>query len=250
MAPYCLPIQVCISSLASDTLPEETQPHTSKCHTTALPRLSRLVFASGPSQGCFLCLDCPSAFLPPGKLLLLFKNLQWLAFPWCILLHGLGQHPYLPLGPILFRSDYITLNHKISLHFYVHRLWIMSFFEGKFSSVAQSCPTLCNPMNCSTPGLPVHHQLPEFTQTHVHQVSDATQPSHPLSSPSSPAPNPSQHEGLFQWVNVSRLCLISAYFPHLLYIQADWSSAYSGHCLSSHTSECLTWQKWQTPWYP
>ena len=58
----------------------------------------------------------------------------------------------------------------------------------QFSSVAQSCPTLCNPMNCSTPGLPVHHQLPEFTQTHVHRVSDAIQPSHPLSSPSPPAP--------------------------------------------------------------
>ena len=68
-------------------------------------------------------------------------------------------------------------------------------------SVAQSCPTLCNPMNYSMPGLPVHHQLPEFTQTHVHRVSDAIQPSHPLSSPSPPAPNPSQHQSLFQWVN-------------------------------------------------
>ena len=61
----------------------------------------------------------------------------------------------------------------------------------QFSSVAQSCPTLCNSMNHSTPGPPVHHQLPEFTQTHVHQVGDAIQPSHPLSSPSLPAPNPS-----------------------------------------------------------
>ena len=60
---------------------------------------------------------------------------------------------------------------------------------------------LCDPMNRSTPGLPVHHQLPEFTQTHVHPVSDAIQPSHPLSSPSPPAPSPSQHPGLFQWVN-------------------------------------------------
>ena len=66
------------------------------------------------------------------------------------------------------------------------------------SSVAQSCPTLCNPMNCSMPGLPVHHQLLEFTQTHVHQVGDAIQPSHPLLSPSPPAPNPSQHQSLFQ----------------------------------------------------
>ena len=68
----------------------------------------------------------------------------------------------------------------------------------QFSSVTQSCLTLCDLMNRSTPGLPVHHQLPEFTQTHVHQVSDAIQPSHPLSSPSPPAPNPSQHQSLFQ----------------------------------------------------
>ena len=68
----------------------------------------------------------------------------------------------------------------------------------QFSSVAQSCPTLCDPMNCSTPGLPVHHKLPEFTQTHVHRVGDAIQPSHPLASPSPPALNPSQHQSLFQ----------------------------------------------------
>ena len=68
----------------------------------------------------------------------------------------------------------------------------------QFSSVTQSCLTLCDPMNHSTPGLPVHHQLPEFTQTHVHRVGDAIQPSHPLSSPSPAAPNPSQHQGLFQ----------------------------------------------------
>ena len=71
----------------------------------------------------------------------------------------------------------------------------------QFSSVAQLCPTLCNPMNHSTPGLRVHHQLLEFTQTLVHQVSDAIQPSHPLSFPSPPAPNPSQHQGLFQSVS-------------------------------------------------
>ena len=71
----------------------------------------------------------------------------------------------------------------------------------QFSSVAQSCLTLCNPMNCSTPGLPVHHQLPDFTQTHMHLVGDAIQPSHSLLSHSPPAPNPSQHQSLFQWVN-------------------------------------------------
>ena len=68
----------------------------------------------------------------------------------------------------------------------------------QFSSVAQSCPTLCDPMNRSTPGLPVHHQLPEFTQTHVHRVRDAIQPSHPGLSPFSPAPSLSQHQSLFQ----------------------------------------------------
>ena len=73
----------------------------------------------------------------------------------------------------------------------------------QFSSVTQSCLTLCDSLNCSMPGLPVHHQLLEFTQTQVHRVGDAIQPSHPLSSPSPPAPNPSQHQSLFQWVNSS-----------------------------------------------
>jgi len=78
----------------------------------------------------------------------------------------------------------------------LHQCHLSRFHQ--FSSVAQSCLTLCHPMNRSTPGLPVHHQLPEFTQTHVRRVSDAIQPSHPLSSPSLPAPNPSQHQSLFQ----------------------------------------------------
>ena len=81
--------------------------------------------------------------------------------------------------------------------------FLISLGSVQFSSVAQSCPTLCNPMNRSTPGLPVHHQLLEFTQTHVHRVRDAIQPPHPLSSPFPPAPNPSQHQSLFQWVNSS-----------------------------------------------
>ena len=79
----------------------------------------------------------------------------------------------------------------------------MCIFIYQFSSVTQLCPTICEPMNRSTPGLPVHYQLPKFTQTHVHRVGDAIQPSHPLSSPSPPTLNPSQHQGLFQWVNSS-----------------------------------------------
>jgi len=88
--------------------------------------------------------------------------------------------------------------YRANLWCHLHR---RTFSSVQFSSVTQSCPTLCDPMNCSTPGLPVHHQLPEFTQTRVHRVGDAIQPSHPLSSPFPPAPNPSQHQGLFQWVN-------------------------------------------------
>ena len=101
-----------------------------------------------------------------------------------------GSSGFLP------ETTHITATHT-SL---INQTWHLSV---QFSSVTQSCLTLCDPMNRSTPGLPVHHQLPEFTQTHVHQVGDAIQPSHPLSSPSPPAPNPSQHQSLFQWVNSS-----------------------------------------------
>ena len=73
--------------------------------------------------------------------------------------------------------------------------------EVQFTLVAQLCPTLCDPMDCSMPGFPVHHQLPEFTQTQVHWVGDANQPSHPLSSPSLPSFNLSQHQGIFKWVS-------------------------------------------------
>ena len=79
----------------------------------------------------------------------------------------------------------------------------LSYKNTQFISVAQSCPTPCDPMSCSTAGLPVQHQLPEPTQTHVHWVGDAIQPSHPLSSPSPPALNLSQHQGLFKWVSSS-----------------------------------------------
>ena len=88
------------------------------------------------------------------------------------------------------RNSYLTLSTSIS-----------RFNQFQFSSIAQSCLTLCNPINHGMPGLPVHYQLPEFTQTHVHWVSNAIQPSHPLSSPSPPALNLSQHQGLYKWVS-------------------------------------------------
>ena len=86
----------------------------------------------------------------------------------------------------------------------IHYLYLTNISSVQFNSVAQLCLTLCNSMNRSTPGLPVHHQLPEFTQTHVHRVGDAIQPAHPLSSPSLPALNSSQHQGLS---NESALCI-------------------------------------------
>ena len=108
------------------------------------------------------------------------------------------SHPYMTTGKTLALTRWTFVDKVTSLLFNMLSIGI----SVQFSSVAQSCLTLCDPMNRSTPGLPVHHQLREFTQTHAHQVSDAIQPSHPL-SPSPPAPNPSQHQSLFQWVNSS-----------------------------------------------
>ena len=108
--------------------------------------------------------------------------------------------PHIPYSKIMCRLDQ-SYKPLIACH------WNYQFLRKfVFSSVAQSCLTLYDPMNCSTPGLhlPIHHQLPEFTQTHVHRVSDAIQPSHPLSSSSPPAPNPSQHQG---FSNESALCM-------------------------------------------
>ena len=99
----------------------------------------------------------------------------------------------------LFYTSVSLLLSRIQGYHYL----LSKFHIYAFSSVTQSCSTLCEPKNRSMPGLPVYHQLPEFTQTHIHRVSDAIQPSHSLSSPSPPAPNPSQHQSLFQWVNSS-----------------------------------------------
>ena len=131
---------------------------------------------------------------------------MWVLGPWPGIKSGLprafGAHIVFTTGPpekslveaILFVSTPFSTQSTYGSDGHTHRV----YHNIQFSSVAQLCPTLCDLMNCSTPGLPVHHQLPEFTQTHV---GDAIQPSPPLSSPSSPAPNPSQHQGLFKWVN-------------------------------------------------
>ena len=95
-----------------------------------------------------------------------------------------------------------------------------------FSSVTQSCPTLCDPMDCSTPGLPVHHQLPGLTQTHVHRVSDVIQPSHPLWSPSPPAFNLSQHQSFptSQFKSISSSVFSFLYNPTLTSIHDYWKN--------------------------
>ena len=136
-----------------------------------------------------------------------------------------GLTQWLSIYLIIYLSSlndiYICI--KLKFYVYINAMWILRFIYishfciyilytcyifhkyniNQIRSVAQSCLTLCYPTNHSTPGLPVHHQLPEFPETHVHRVSDAIQSSHPLSSPSPPAPNPSQHQSLFQWVNSS-----------------------------------------------
>ena len=115
-----------------------------------------------------------------------------------------SSHPLpLPQSPqdcSIHQCLFCCLVYTVIVTIFLNSIYMRS---DQIRSVTQLCPTLCDPMNRSTPGLPVHHQLPEFTETHVHRVGDAIQPSHPLSSPSLPAPNPSQHQSLFQWVNSS-----------------------------------------------
>ena len=131
--------------------------------------------------------------------------------------------------------------------------------SSQFSSVAQSCPTLCNPMEGSMPGLPVHQQFLEFTQTHIHWVGDAIQPSHPLSSPAPPAFNRSQHQGLFKWVSslhqVAKVLEFqlqintSNEYSGLICFRMDWLNLLVVHgtlksLLQHHTSKASILQGW------
>ena len=131
-----------------------------------------------------LALPCPA----PQAYWLPTVTSPWVHSPCWSLLSAPALNVIFPLN-CSARTDALAISYLARLE------WSQSV---QFSSVAQSCPTVCDPMNRSTPGLPAHHQLPKFTQTHVHRVSDAIQPSHPLSSPSPPAPNSSQQQSLFQ----------------------------------------------------
>ena len=172
----------------------------------------------------YLTLCRPLLLLPPiPPSIRVFSNESTLRMRWPkYWSFSFSIIPYKEIPGLIFRTDWLdllavqgTLKSLLQHHSSKASVLLRSAFftvqlshpyittgktirSDQIRSVAQSCPTLCDPMNRSTPGLPVHHQLPEFTQTHVHRVSDAVQPSHPLSSPSPLAPNPSQHQSLFQ----------------------------------------------------
>ena len=129
------------------------------------------------------CHRCVQVSLSVEVKAVLVPHAHW-PFPFNDIL-SLSPSRYVTLGMLLNFSEPVSSSGR-----WRHVL----ISSAQFSSVTQSCPTLCDPMNRSTPGLPVHHHLPEFTQTYLHRVSDPIQPAHPLSSPFPPAPNPSQHE--------------------------------------------------------
>ena len=135
------------------------------------------------TRSCLTLCDPMDCSLPPSSVHEIF---QARILGWAAISSSRGQE--CRLSP---QDERLLLNHTKT----------QGFLATQFSSVTQSCLTLCSPMNCSTPGLPVHHQTPEFTQTQVHRVGDAIQPCHPLPSPSPPALNLSQHQSLFQSVN-------------------------------------------------
>ena len=130
------------------------------------------------------------------------------------------------------------------------------FRSDQIRSVTQSCPTLCDPMNRSTPGLPVYHQLLEFTQTHVHRVSDAIQPSHPLSSPSPPAPNPSQHQSfpmtqLFAWDGQSTaVSALATFLPKNIqgWSPSEWTGWIEAHYMGIFFIPNFPQPHWNQSW--
>ena len=178
-------------TLPLDLLPKRASPRTWGCHSLT----ENYQFTAHPSQKASVC---PTWVL---SVLVHWREICWVRTSQ---FGSVGIKSVLTL----WKWAWFTLKHTSESFLGSDALLTII----QFSSVqldTQSCLTLCNPMNCSTPGLPVHHQPPEFTQTHTHRVGDAIQPSHPLSSPFPPAPNPSQHQSLFQWVNSSLDLMLS-----------------------------------------
>ena len=148
-------------------------------------------------------------------------------------MHQIENDILMKLSKKIEMAIYIIQHKLLKRKIFILKYFFFQFpFFFQFSSVAQSCPTLCDPMNRSTPGLPVHRQLPEFTQTHVNRVSDAIQPSHPLSAPFPPAPNPSQHQSFsnesalrMRWPkywSFSFSIIPSKEYPGLTSFRMDW----------------------------
>ena len=158
--------------------------------------LSRLVIAFLPRSKCLLT----SWVQSPSAVILEPKKVKSLTVP---IVSPSVCHEVMGLDAMILVFWMLSFKPTFSLSYFTFIKRLFSSSSVQFSSVAQSCSALCNPMNCSMPGLPVHYQLPEFTQTHVHWVGDAIWSSHPLSYSFPPAPNPSQHQSLFQWVNSS-----------------------------------------------
>ena len=161
------------------------------------PHLREVRIWSGLSSGCYVWSLSPETLY---RALFIFlrtrKRFRYHFFLYCDLRHLKEMfRQYWNLAKSGRHPDEDKIKMATVVGSWQHITFLSSV---QFSSVSQLCPTFWDPMNCIMPGLPVHHQLPEFTQTHVHRVSDAIQPSHPLTSPSPPAPNPSQHQSLFQ----------------------------------------------------
>ena len=156
---------------------------------------------------------------------------KWLQFGWEVLIHP-------PYSPNIAASDahlFWTLQHSLNgKKKKMHSL-------NQLSSVAQSCLTLCDPMDYSMPGLPVHHQLQEFTQTYVHYVGDDIQPSYPLLSPSPPAFNFFQHQGLFKWVSSSH------HVAKVLEFQLQHQS-FQWTFRTDSLSDCIPWKTVKSTW--
>ena len=194
--------------------------------------------------------SCLPSFPASGSFLMTALHIRWPTY-WSFSISPSSKYS----GLISFRMDWFdllaiqgTLKHLLQHHS------SEASFLFQFSLVAQSCPTVCDPMDCSTPGLPVYHQLPEFTQTHVHPVHDAIQPSHPLSSPSPPAFNLFQHQGLFQWVSslhqvakVLELQLQHQPFQWIfrIYFLYDW--LVGSHCSPRDSQESFPTPQFQEP---
>ena len=184
------------------------------CHF--LLQCMKMKSESEVAQSCPTLCDPMDCSLPGSSVhgILQARVLEWGAIAFSMFLYWQGLFPFSFFQEFFFIFAFLFKIIYLGAVFWNYPtwcsknfldLWFGVWYSVQFSSFAQSCLTLWDPMDCNTPGLPVHHQLPGFTQSHVHWIGDAIQPSHPLSSPSSPSFNLPQHQDLFKWVSSSHL---------------------------------------------